>query len=111
MGNQNDTKIVIKWFIPLSNMSLHPKSGFEIDPYAWTRLLIESRCHDQHVIGIIHSHPTSYAIPSTADLQTLWHTIPTHWILSYLHNESPILNAFSFHADGTYELMHWVMQH
>lgn len=111
LGIQDVTKIVIERFIPLSNVSMHPKSGFEIDHLAWTRLLFESRTHDQHIIGIIHSHPDSHAIPSSADLQTLWHTIPTHWILSCINKGSPILKAFSFHADGTYRPLNWVVQH
>ncbi|MBP1963448.1 proteasome lid subunit RPN8/RPN11 [Paenibacillus aceris] len=43
------------------------------------------------VIGLFHSHPTAPAIPSELDLQTLWHTIPTYWILSLQHMHNPEL--------------------
>lgn len=111
LGTQEAGMIVIDRFIPLSNKALHPESGFEIDQREWIRLLFGDYNPNQHVIGIIHSHPTSLAIPSTSDLQTLWHSIPTHWIISCINKNKPILKAFSFHADGAYETLHWHIQH
>ncbi|MEX2416333.1 MAG: Mov34/MPN/PAD-1 family protein [Paenibacillaceae bacterium] len=110
LGIQELATIVIEQFIPLSNMALNREAEFEIDEREWTQLLFDGLARDQYVMGLIHSHPTTPAIPSYADLQTLWYTLPTHWIISYIDMNSPVLKAFGFHADGTYKQVNWVIQ-
>lgn len=111
LGVQADSKLTIDRFIPVPNISKHPATEFEFDHRFWARLIFDSHATDQHIIGIVHSHPTSPATPSLEDLRTLWHSIPTHWILSCEHKESLILRAFSFHADETYEQINWDIQY
>lgn len=110
LGIQDFATIIIEQFIPLSNIALNRESGFEIDEREWTRLLFDGLANGNHVMGVIHSHPTTPAIPSYTDLQTLWYTIPAQLIISYLDMNNPVLKAFSFHADGTYEQAYWAVQ-
>ncbi|NHW36716.1 M67 family metallopeptidase [Paenibacillus aceris] len=74
--------------IPLHNCANDPRGHFELSPNEMIPYLTDSQ---NPVIGLFHSHPTAPAIPSELDLQTLWHTIPTYWILSLQHMHNPEL--------------------
>jgi proteasome lid subunit RPN8/RPN11 len=110
LGIQDVAMINIEQFIPLSNTAFNRELGFEVDEREWTRLLFDGLERDKKVLGLIHSHPSTPAIPSYADLQTFWYTLPTQWIISYVDMNNPVLKAFSFHADGTFEQLHWAIQ-
>jgi proteasome lid subunit RPN8/RPN11 len=69
----------IHTFIPLPNHAAHPTKQFVIHPLDIIPYLADQR---RTIVGIFHSHPTAVSIPSAEDLLTLWHTIPTYWILS-----------------------------
>lgn len=75
-------------FIPMRNCSTTPRTHFELSPVEMIPFLTNSQ---NPVIGLFHSHPAAAAIPSAVDLQTLWHAIPTHWILSLIHPDKPEL--------------------
>lgn len=75
-------------FVPMRNCSTTPRTHFELSPVEMIPFLTNSQ---NPVIGLFHSHPAAPAIPSAADLQTLWHAIPSHWILSLTHPERPEL--------------------
>ncbi|MDU0204123.1 M67 family metallopeptidase [Paenibacillus sp. MAH-36] len=78
-------------FVPMRNCSTKPRIHFELDPAEMIPYLTNSQ---NPVIGLFHSHPTASAVPSAADLQTLWHTIPTHWILSLANPDNPELMVY-----------------
>ncbi|TXK86038.1 Mov34/MPN/PAD-1 family protein [Paenibacillus sp. N3.4] len=75
-------------FAPMRNCAANPQLQFDIAPQDMVPFLVNT---ENHVIGIFHSHPTASPIPSEQDLQTLWHTIPTHWILSLQAPKQPEL--------------------
>jgi|DewCreStandDraft_2_1066082.scaffolds.fasta_scaffold15231_2 proteasome lid subunit RPN8/RPN11 len=111
LGMQISHAMVMKEFIPLSNSSIHQCSKFEIDRREWTNLIFDALKRDRQIMGLVHSHPTTPAVPSSSDLQTLWYTIPTQWIVSYKSTKKPVLKAFRYHADGTtYEHCNWTLQ-
>jgi proteasome lid subunit RPN8/RPN11 len=110
LGVQASSKLTIDRFVPVPNVSLHPANEFEFDHRVWTRLIFDCHATGQHILGIVHSHPASPAIPSPEDLRTEWRNIPTHWILSCEHKESLTLRAFSYHTDETYERIDWNIQ-
>jgi proteasome lid subunit RPN8/RPN11 len=111
LGVQAGSKLTIDRFVAVPNVSTHPATKFELDHRVWARLIFDSHTTGQQILGIVHSHPASPAIPSPEDLRTEWHSLPTHWILSCEHKESLILRAFSFHTDETYERLDWDIQY
>ncbi|MDQ0874118.1 proteasome lid subunit RPN8/RPN11 [Paenibacillus sp. V4I3] len=78
-------------FIPLRNIASNPRNRFEISPVEMLPYLMDS---NNPVIGLFHSHPTAPPVPSEQDLQTLWHSIPTYWILSLQQPQHPELQLF-----------------
>ncbi|WP_436237656.1 Mov34/MPN/PAD-1 family protein [Paenibacillus sp. LjRoot153] len=85
-------------FIPLRNYAAHPTRQFTINPIDMLPYLTDIR---STIVGIFHSHPTAAPIPSAEDLLTLWHTIPTYWILSLQHEENPDLQVYSLKKTTT----------
>ncbi len=107
LGVQHAMTIQIKRFIPLTNIALKREVEFLIDEREWIKLVFNEWACGQQIMGFIHSHPTTPAAPSLADLDTLWHTLPTQWIISFADMNNPILKAFSFHTDGTFKHLNW----
>ncbi|NQX68136.1 M67 family metallopeptidase [Paenibacillus alba] len=94
LGSQLDNDIGERHaaaFAPLPNISKQPHTQFEINPTAMLPFLLDQ---EHPVIGIFHSHPTAPPIPSHHDLQSLWHTIPTYWILSLQQPDQPDLQLY-----------------
>lgn len=78
-------------FIPLRNCASDPRNHFEINPKEMIPYLMDNK---NPVIGLFHSHPSAPPVPSHEDLQTLWHAIPTYWILSLQHPKQPELQLY-----------------
>ncbi|NQX61539.1 Mov34/MPN/PAD-1 family protein [Paenibacillus qinlingensis] len=91
-------ELQIHTFIPLHNYAADPTQQFAILPSDILPYLIDKR---RRIVGIFHSHPTAASIPSAEDLSTLWHTIPTYWILSLQHKERPNLQVYSLKKTTT----------
>ncbi|MEW9698523.1 M67 family metallopeptidase [Paenibacillus sp. SI8] len=72
--------------IPLRNHASNPLQHFQINPPEIIPYLMDTTIQ---IVGIFHSHPTAPPTPSEEDLATLWHTIPSHWILS-LHDPNQV---------------------
>ncbi|GIQ68216.1 Mov34/MPN/PAD-1 family protein [Xylanibacillus composti] len=78
-------------FQPLRNCSPHPRTRFALDPAEWIPLIYAP---DQPVIGLVHSHPFSAAVPSEADHQLYWPDLPSYWIASFRDRRSPELACY-----------------
>ncbi|GGI45424.1 hypothetical protein GCM10008018_12010 [Paenibacillus marchantiophytorum] len=78
-------------FVAMRNISSHPLTHFEMHPAEMIPYLTDKQ---QPIVGIFHSHPTAPPLPSQRDLQTLWHDIPTHWILSLQKPHFPELQIY-----------------
>jgi proteasome lid subunit RPN8/RPN11 len=74
----------------ITNVSHDPAMHFAMKPNEALSVFQDKSLFSQ-LIGIFHSHPSSNAEPSQEDLQTLWHAIPTHWIVSFMELENPVL--------------------
>lgn len=95
IGSVQDHVCLVSRFQPLPNVSSQPKIRFEADPSEWVRLLYESRAASesraafqsraasQGIVGLLHSHPRHPAVPSSGDLESLWYTLPTQWLISF----------------------------
>ncbi|NOU86801.1 hypothetical protein GC102_13585 [Paenibacillus sp. LMG 31460] len=86
-----DEELQVSTFIPLRNIASNPRNRFEISPAELLPYLMDSK---NPVIGLFHSHPTAPPVPSEQDLQTLWHSIPTYWILSFQQLQHPELQLY-----------------
>jgi proteasome lid subunit RPN8/RPN11 len=78
-------------FIALRNHAKNRTQQFAINPIDMLPYLNDN---SRSIVGIFHSHPTAAPIPSAEDLDTLWHSIPTYWILSLQHAGNPDLQVY-----------------
>jgi len=67
LGHIEGTEIHISEFIPIPNTAVDPYHHFEFDGPAWVNCVMR----EPALIGIFHSHPASYPVPSEEDLQQL----------------------------------------
>ncbi|RAU99857.1 Mov34/MPN/PAD-1 family protein [Paenibacillus sp. YN15] len=82
-------------FVLLRNAASHPEAAFSFDPAEWVEVLYHygNAANPEQMVGIFHSHPEAPAIPSAADMDTLWDT-PLHLIVSLRHNKTPELRCY-----------------
>lgn len=92
-GAGSETELIAVSLVPLTNISIHPRQHFMMNPMEVVKIVQDTTLFKQ-IIGIFHTHPTSWAEPSFDDLETQWHTVPTHWIVSFRNKESPELQIF-----------------
>ncbi|OCT11976.1 hypothetical protein A8709_29385 [Paenibacillus pectinilyticus] len=85
-------------FIPFRNHAKDPTHQFLINPIDMLPYLSQT---SHPIMGIFHSHPTAAPIPSAEDLRTLWHTVPTHWILSLQQPDKPDLQVYQLKKTTT----------
>ncbi len=81
-------------FIRLRNRSAEPLHRFDADPEEWVKTLFELRSRQLDLLGIVHSHPRTPAIPSSLDLQTCWYALPSYWIISFARANAPEVKMF-----------------
>jgi [CysO sulfur-carrier protein]-S-L-cysteine hydrolase len=98
IGNSDTERVTAETFVPLRNHSSDPQRHFEISPLE----MITHLANDHHqIVGLFHSHPTAPPIPSKEDSETLWHTIPTHWIVSLQSPSRPELQIYEIKKTTT----------
>lgn len=99
LGKSYDNEIRLNEFIPVPNAAAEPLHHFELDPNTWIKHLLGT----PDIIGLFHSHPTSYPVPSQADLDSLQHygsLLKVFLIGSvYPDHKHMILNAYSIQKD------------
>ncbi|UUZ93897.1 M67 family metallopeptidase [Paenibacillus sp. P25] len=81
-------------FIPIRNVHPEPENHFQMDPLETISVL--SRFSPGELIGIVHSHPRAALVPSGKDLNTEWHTVPSHWIVSLAQASRPVIEAYGY---------------
>jgi [CysO sulfur-carrier protein]-S-L-cysteine hydrolase len=84
-------------FVPVRNAARHPNSEFAMDPAELVALL--AKTPKEQLLGIFHSHPGSPPIPSEADLQSQWHTLPTYWIVSLHNRDQPETAVYGWYVN------------
>lgn len=106
IGNHNreDAELIIQQFVPIPNAARDPLTSFLFEPQKWVQLVYALAQNEHQIIaGIFHSHPTTRAVPSYDDLQTLWSRIPSYWILSLIDQSSPHIHAYQLKKHGLYD--------
>lgn len=87
-------------FLPLPNIAEQPAREFIIDPLDMLPYL---KPGPSALIGIFHSHPSAPPIPSYQDMQTMWHNIASHWIMSLQSPTAPELLIYEIKKAPTTE--------
>ncbi|MCP1309466.1 Mov34/MPN/PAD-1 family protein [Paenibacillus tyrfis] len=82
-------------YVPIANAAANPLYSFELHPQELVQALYAAG-GKQELVGIVHSHPRTAPYPSNQDLATLWHTTPSHWIVSLRDPALPEVKAFAF---------------
>ncbi len=90
---------VIDDFQPLRNVSHQPRYSFTVDPEEWIRLIYAKDVAP--ILGLLHSHPHSAALPSDTDRQLYWPDLPSYWIASFRHPHQPKLSCFRIERSFT----------
>lgn len=93
---------VIERFRPIPNVASEPRAAFRMCPQTTTAVLFEEKAQGAVLAGIAHSHPFAAAVPSSADLQSAWHTVPSQWIVSLASPSEPRARAFRYKG-GTFQ--------
>jgi proteasome lid subunit RPN8/RPN11 len=52
---------------PLSNIASHPTTRYQVDPAEWIAALHACASRGLSPLALVHSHPTSSAVPSDRD--------------------------------------------
>jgi proteasome lid subunit RPN8/RPN11 len=81
-------------FAAVTNSSSNPREHFRMLPSEVVPILYKKEPSPYQIIGIFHSHPSMEANLSKEDAATQWHTLPTHWIVSFQHESEPVLQIF-----------------
>ncbi|WP_019534937.1 M67 family metallopeptidase [Paenibacillus ginsengihumi] len=92
---------MIERFRPIPNVASEPRTAFCMCPRITTAVLFEEKALGAILVGIAHSHPLAAAVPSSADLRSAWHTVPSQWIVSLASPSEPRARAFRYEG-GTF---------
>jgi proteasome lid subunit RPN8/RPN11 len=95
LGTHNEAILNVEEFTPVPNVSVSPSNRFIMDPAVLISVVSKASIAGLYVIGTVHSHPSADAAPSLEDLQTEWHTLPVHCIVSLLTGPGEI-QAYSY---------------
>ena len=87
----------IEQFIPIPNASPNPIHEFEFEPKSFIRALHIIENEKKEWVGVIHSHPTSIAYPSSIDIQNWFYPELSYWIYSLSEQD---LKAYSIRDRG-----------
>jgi len=82
---------VIDGFVPITNISPNPTHQFEFDPKQFIKTIHQLETNQCEWLGVIHSHPTTSAIPSDLDINNWHYSSKSYWVYSLLDNQ---LRAF-----------------
>ncbi|WP_159881322.1 Mov34/MPN/PAD-1 family protein [Paenibacillus puerhi] len=85
-------------FVPVDNVASEPRHAFRMSPQQLISALYNQPPGNGTLLGVAHSHPAGPAVPSADDLESHWHTLPSHWIVSFPCLDSDGLSGPSYHA-------------
>lgn len=92
-GVNNGNTLTALDFIPVSNVAADRRKRFDMNPVELTEVLY--RIPQEQLLGVFHSHPSSPAVPSEHDMNTVWHTLPTYWIVSMRDADNPDIAIYN----------------
>ncbi|WP_409345761.1 Mov34/MPN/PAD-1 family protein [Paenibacillus sp. MBLB4367] len=100
LGTSDGESVRISGFVPMLNAAENPLNRFSFDPCEWVEIVIRQSAGSlgsislqDRMVGIVHSHPLTKAIPSRLDENSLW-SFATYWIVSLLGPNQPDIRAY-----------------
>ncbi|WP_240419037.1 Mov34/MPN/PAD-1 family protein [Paenibacillus periandrae] len=90
LGSVHLTQIRVTSFVPVANASTKPENQFSMHPSDMIPVISNNTFT---IVGILHSHPSAAATPSSEDLSTIWYDIPSHWIVSL---QQPVIEIVAY---------------
>jgi proteasome lid subunit RPN8/RPN11 len=96
---------LIDEFTPMTNAAYDPDRTFRMEPAEWVPMVYKYAGNKKRqMVGIVHSHPKTAAVPSNADQLTQWKSLPSYWIVS-LSPENPVdIKAYRFTENSYHEV-------
>jgi [CysO sulfur-carrier protein]-S-L-cysteine hydrolase len=87
--------LYVEGFQCMRNRAADPESAFAFDPAEWVETVYRYTlaATGPSLVGLFHSHPNAPAIPSAADMDSLWETA-LHVIVSLQNNNTPELRCY-----------------
>lgn len=103
-GYNRDGFLYIGGFQCMRNVASDPKAAFAFDPADWVETIYRytRAVTGPSLVGLFHSHPNAPAIPSAADMDSLWDT-SLHLIVSLQNNNTPELRCYLPRAGRSWE--------
>jgi proteasome lid subunit RPN8/RPN11 len=95
---------VVERAVPTRNTAASPATRYLVDPEQHFAVIRELRGTEHEIVGAYHSHPSSPAIPSPADIAQAWTADFLYVIVSLMREARPDVRAFRI-GGGTYEPM------
>lgn len=94
-GRTGSGVLHVDGFVLLRNAAANLEAAFAFDPAEWVETVYRytQAGIEPQLVGIFHSHPEAPAIPSAADMDTLWET-PLHLIVSLRNDKMPELRCY-----------------
>ncbi|MDF2939037.1 MAG: family peptidase [Paenibacillaceae bacterium] len=95
-GQAGQGAIYVEGFQLLRNTAATPETAFAFDPAQWVETVYRyarAAGTGPALVGLFHSHPQAPAVPSAADMESLWDT-PVHLIISLQNNKTPDLRCY-----------------
>ncbi len=96
-GEKNGSDKVIKKVYLLTNTD-HSNEHFSLDPKEQLAAVRDMRKNGLVPLGNWHSHPETPSRPSDEDKRLAYDSTASYLILSLMHSDKPVLNAF--HIEG-----------
>ncbi len=104
IGSVRGSETEVHSFLPVRNAADHRRETFRFHPAQWIEALYAIERSNRQIAGIFHSHPEGPPLPSAADLNTEWHGLPSHWIISLANESAPQIRAYRYRkCNGTTE--------
>ncbi|PZE20955.1 Mov34/MPN/PAD-1 family protein [Paenibacillus xerothermodurans] len=95
-GHRIGSSLFVDEFMPVPNVAKDPARNFAMHP-DHILLALHRPLEDHRLLaGTLHSHPAAPAAPSAQDLQTEWHKLPSHWIVSLLSESACDIRAYRY---------------
>ncbi len=94
-GFRREGSLYVEGFHPLCNAAANPETTFAFEPVEWVETVYRyaQTATEPSLVGLFHSHPNAPAIPSAADMDSLWETA-LHLIISLQNNNTPELRCY-----------------
>lgn len=92
---------LIDQFVTIPNISNNPQHYFEFAPEVFVREYFDINKKNGKILGVIHSHPTSNAYPSSEDIANWYYKELSYWIFSVAEQT---VNAF-FISDNSAKIV------